>query len=75
MATGHRRLGQRDEALTVCQQGRALYPDDVELLYQEGLLLYEKGELPGAVEALRRLLAVRPGPYFAIGVDAGLPVT
>ena len=35
----HRRLGQAGEALAACRSGRAVYPDDAELLFQEGLIL------------------------------------
>jgi len=68
----HRRLGQPAEALEVCRKGRAVYPNDAELLYHEGLLLSERGDLPGAEACLTCLLEGQPESYFAIGIDAGL---
>jgi len=43
------------EALAVCQQGRRVYPDDPELLFVEGILRKDDGDLAGAVAALESL--------------------
>jgi tetratricopeptide (TPR) repeat protein len=67
----HRRLGQEAEALAACREGRAVYPEDVELLFQEGLALRAVGDRPGAEASLRRLLEAREGDHFA-SVDPGL---
>src|SRR5262249_54300242 len=40
----HRQLGQPAEALAACQVGRAYYPDDVELLFMEGLVRHDLGD-------------------------------
>jgi glycosyltransferase involved in cell wall biosynthesis/Flp pilus assembly protein TadD len=66
-----RDLGRRDEALAACQVGLAEYADDIELLFLEGLLRREGGDLDGAVAVLRRLLGVRPEQHFAM-VDPDL---
>jgi tetratricopeptide (TPR) repeat protein len=67
----HRRLGQEPEALAACREGRAVYPEDVELLFQEGLALRAVGDRAGAEASLRRLLEAREGDHFA-SVDPGL---
>ena len=71
MTQCHRQLGQTDQALACCREGQRHYPDDVELLFLEGLTRRARGDLDGAAAALRRLLEVKPGPHFA-SVDVGL---
>jgi GT2 family glycosyltransferase/Flp pilus assembly protein TadD len=71
IASCHRALGQSQEALAACREGRTHYPDDAELLFDEGLLLRETGDLAGAEACLLRLLAAREGGHFA-SVDTGL---
>jgi GT2 family glycosyltransferase/tetratricopeptide (TPR) repeat protein len=71
MASCHRALGQRPEALQACAQGRQHYPDDIELLFQEGILRREEGDLEGAARSLEQLLYVQQPPHFA-SIDAGL---
>jgi GT2 family glycosyltransferase/predicted Zn-dependent protease len=66
-----RQLGQPAEALAACQAGRAHYPDDVELLFVEGVLRRELGDRAGAEACLLRLLQTPPGNHFA-SVDMGL---
>jgi glycosyltransferase involved in cell wall biosynthesis len=61
----HRNLGRPDEALKVCQQGLARFPDDAELLLEEGMMLRDKGDLAGAEQSWLKLLAPRQGKYFA----------
>lgn len=67
----HRHLNQRKEAWSVCEAGRKLYPDDTELLFQQGILLQEGGNLAGAERVFQGLLNGRDGAYFA-SVDTGL---
>jgi tetratricopeptide (TPR) repeat protein len=67
----HRALGQAPEALAACREGRQGYPDDTELLFVEGILRRDQGDLDGAEGCLLRLLAAEPAPHFA-SVDAGL---
>jgi glycosyltransferase involved in cell wall biosynthesis/Tfp pilus assembly protein PilF len=61
----HRLLGQLSDALAACQEGRRHYPDDPELLYREGVLHTEQGDLLGAASCLEQLLHSEPPPYFA----------
>src|SRR5262249_40302507 len=70
-AQSHRRLGQVNEALTACQEGRRIYPEDTELLFSEGLIRRELGDPAGAERCLLALLQNRDGAHFA-SVDAGL---
>src|SRR5205823_5803051 len=67
----HKALGQGKEALAVCREGRGVVPDDPELLFLEGTLLRELGNLTGAEACLLELLSSRPSSHFA-SVDAGL---
>jgi GT2 family glycosyltransferase len=67
----HRTLGQQTEALATCREGRAVYPDDVELLFAESILRREQGDREGAKRCLLQILATPPGQHFA-SVDDGL---
>jgi glycosyltransferase involved in cell wall biosynthesis len=71
LAQCHRRLGQEELALAACQKGREFYPDDVELLFQEGVLLHERNDRSGAKACWSRLLAPRSAEHFA-SIDTGL---
>jgi GT2 family glycosyltransferase/thioredoxin-like negative regulator of GroEL len=51
VALCHRQLGNRHEALAACREGRGYYPDDVELLFQEGLARRELGDHFASVTA------------------------
>ncbi len=67
----HRLQNRSDEALAACREGRRVCPDDPELLFLEGLLHRERGDLAGAEARLLQVLTAKPGPHFA-SVDAGL---
>jgi tetratricopeptide (TPR) repeat protein len=67
----YRVMGFKAEALTACQEGRQVYPEDTELLFLEGVLRRDKGDLTGAEACLIRLLESNPAAHFA-SVDAGL---
>jgi Glycosyl transferase family 2 len=56
----HCRLRQSGEALAVCLEGRGQFPDDPELLFAEGLVRRDLGDLAGAEACLRRLLERDP---------------
>jgi GT2 family glycosyltransferase/tetratricopeptide (TPR) repeat protein len=71
LAQCHQQLKQPAQALAVCRTGRGYYPDDVELLFLEGLLLRRLGDRAGAKACLEQLVQVPPGNHFA-SVDAGL---
>jgi tetratricopeptide (TPR) repeat protein len=49
-------LGQEDEALAMCQVGRARVPEDGGLLFQEGLLRARRGDAGGAEACFRELV-------------------
>ncbi len=66
-----RQLGRPDEALATCQAGRGCYPEDVELLFLEGVMRRERQDVEGAEACFLQLLETPPGTYFA-SVDAGL---
>jgi tetratricopeptide (TPR) repeat protein len=65
MVQCHRQLRQSDQALAVCQRGREHYPNDAELLSQEGQLRGVQGDLAGAVACYQQLLEMREAPHLA----------
>src|SRR5262249_24572176 len=67
----HKALGQGTEALAACREGRGVVPDDPELLFLEGTLLRELGNLAGAEACFLDLLSSRTGAHYA-SRDAGL---
>lgn len=71
LAVAHRHLGDRDTALKFCRDGLNHYPDDAELLLEEGLMLRDRGDLAGAEASWSRLLEPRHGKYFS-SEDVGL---
>ncbi len=66
-----RRLEQPAAALESCRAGREIYPEDAELLFQQGLILRGMGDWKGAEACLLQLLQSREGDHFA-SVDPGL---
>ncbi len=71
LVQAHKRLAHLQSALAICEQGRRIYPHDAELLFQEGLLRRDLGDLPGAAKALEQLLQTKEADHFA-SVDVGL---
>ncbi len=71
LAQCRNRLGQGGEALSACRQGLALFPEDVELRFQEGVVLRGLGDAAGAEVAWRGVLDAPPGEYFA-SLNTGL---
>jgi tetratricopeptide (TPR) repeat protein len=71
IASCHWKLGRRDDALAACAEGRGFYPEDAELLWLEGGLREESGDLGGAEACCVRLIGGRDGPHFG-SVGAGL---
>lgn len=70
LMNAHFCLGQADVALRVCRQGRTVFPDDAELLFAEGRLLAEAGDLWGGEACLLRLLHGQRQGWDA--VDSGV---
>ena len=64
LASGYQELGQFAEAEKSYQEGLKRYPDDPELLFQQGLLLRKKGDLSGAENCFRRTLQAPPSVFF-----------
>jgi tetratricopeptide (TPR) repeat protein len=71
LVQSHRSLGQPDEALAICHRGLEVCPGDTELLFVEGVLRRERGDLVGAEACLLQVLEAPPAAHFA-SVDAGL---
>ncbi|MFT3881793.1 MAG: glycosyltransferase [Gemmatales bacterium] len=71
LVQAHKRLNQQLAALAICQQGQKHYPQDAELLFQEGLLKRDTGDLSGAAKTLEQLLLTKEKHHFA-SVDVGL---
>jgi tetratricopeptide (TPR) repeat protein len=56
LARGYYQLGQRAEALAACRQGLSSFSNYAELIFLEGQLLGETGDLEGARQCYVRLL-------------------
>jgi len=70
IARAYRMLGDSDSALRACEAGREFEPDDAELLFREGLLRRERGELDAAESCWRRILeGDRPRQFVSIVAD------
>jgi tetratricopeptide (TPR) repeat protein len=67
----HASLGQTHEAFTVCREGRRLYPEDAELLFEEGVLFFKHNQMAAAEACFTQLTSLRPSEHFS-SVDAGL---
>jgi len=65
LAVAQRQLGAPAEALRVCRDGLKRFPDDAELLWEEGLMLRDQGDLASAEESWLKLFEPRLGKYFA----------
>src|SRR5262249_47439407 len=65
VAIAYRSVNRRDDGLAKCREGLKLFPDDAELLCEEGLMLRDQGDLFGAEQSWLRLLEARRGQYFA----------
>ena len=63
---GHLELGNAQEAEAVCREGLTRFPDDTELLFQQGTLLRKSRNFAGARASLASLIDVMDPP--------GLPV-
>lgn len=61
----HRQLGRPDVAMAACQDGRRIYPDDAQLLFQEAHLRINGRDLQGAEQCLLRLIQGTDEPRFA----------
>jgi len=67
----HRQLGEHEQALAACGTGQQHYPQDCELLFQEGLVRREHGDRVGAERCFLHLMEHWEGSHFA-SLDTGL---
>jgi tetratricopeptide (TPR) repeat protein len=67
-----RQTGRQQDAFDVCRMGRSHFPNDPELLFHEGQLRREGGDLPGAEAVLKYLLTGPGDTYIEASVDPGL---
>ncbi|HYV38483.1 MAG TPA: glycosyltransferase [Gemmataceae bacterium] len=67
----HRGLGQKDESLASCRDGLRLFPEDIELLFQEAVTLRELGDIGGAIRSWKLCLKSPPAPHFS-SINTGL---
>jgi len=65
LAQTHNLLGQTEEALAACRDGRVHYADDIEIVFQEGLVRQKLGDKAGARACWEQVLATPPGAHFA----------
>ncbi len=66
LAQAHLMLGEPDSALAALVTGRSLAPDDAGLLYSEGILRRDRGDLDGAEACWRRVLTHSRRDTFSI---------
>jgi tetratricopeptide (TPR) repeat protein len=67
-----RQTNRQQDAFNVCSEGRKHFPNDPELLFHEGQLRREGGDLPGAEAVLKHLLTCPADNYIAASVDPSL---
>jgi tetratricopeptide (TPR) repeat protein len=67
----HQQAGRLEPALGTFRAGRALFPNDVELLLHEGLLRRQMRDFGGAESCLRRILE-QPATSCLVGLDLAL---
>jgi FkbM family methyltransferase len=71
LAQCHRLLGQGELSLCACRKGREFYPDDVELLFQDGLTRRATGDRAGARDCWMQMRQPHRTDHFA-SIDAAL---
>lgn len=65
IAQCQRKMNNMAEAAEAIRSGRAFYPNDAELLFLEGLIRQEQGDLSSAERAWKELLSGGDDPHFA----------
>jgi tetratricopeptide (TPR) repeat protein len=71
IAQCHLNLGDAAAALAASRAGKALFADDVELLFQEGVSLSMLGDLAGAAKCWEECLRMPVGDFLA-SINPGL---
>lgn len=64
-------LGRDDEALHDVREGRKMFPEAADLLFEEGVLLMEKGALRDAQVNFEAILKLPPQKNY-VGTDANM---
>jgi len=65
IALAQRQIASPEEALKCLREGLERFPDDGELLWEQGLMLRDQGDLAGAEQSWLRLFEPVQGKYFA----------
>ena len=63
--------GEIERALSLCQDGRALFPDDKELLFRHAMLAHEFRQYDQAVSLYLEVIKPQSERHF-VSIDAGL---
>jgi glycosyltransferase involved in cell wall biosynthesis len=71
IARAHQILKDPHAALQVCAEGRAVFPDDAELLFREAVLRRHGGDRAGAEACWRQILTLKRPDKFS-SVDMGI---
>jgi len=73
LAHAHRNQNELHSALAVCREGLRVTPDDLELLFHQGLTHHQLGDLASAEACLIRLLSLAPrlDSHFS-SIDIGI---
>ena len=64
-------LDRKDDALLACQRARQHYPNDVELLFREAMILHSLGQYPTSIARYREVLNQAPTEVFR-STDPGI---
>ena len=68
----HRRQGHWPEARGVCEEGLRTCPGDPELLFNQGMVCHQLGDLPAAERAYRAILDDGGAEPYLRSVDVGI---
>lgn len=72
IAQAHHKYNQKAQMLQYCLAGLARFPEEVELLFLAGSVLYELNDPQAAAACLERLLALPPSTRMDLGDDLGV---
>ena len=71
LVQAHRQLGQTDLAWQVCLQGKERFPQEAELLFEEGVLCQGRNEEDRARQCFEQILELPSRPVM-VGQDTGI---
>ncbi|HYV35664.1 MAG TPA: glycosyltransferase [Gemmataceae bacterium] len=71
LARAAKRDGSFAEAIRICRDGKARFPKDAELWFEEGLLCKEAGDVRAAIQCFEQIIKLPPRPCY-VGVDMGI---